>query len=458
MFDAAEATSLRLNNTRCAGQLRCDVLSELHSLLQLHNEWIAEFAAAGTGDAADLTWSSEDVSARAGIVAVTATAGERSIVVRRSSSQLVHIHDHHPLYFPLAYVLLWPAGGVGYSDSMSRCDPVTGDVIGKLHMLEWARYLIMRRNETALVHLCGKLSLEFYCDVWSSIECRNLSYLHSSTMQAQFRASRYCSFVDQLRNDGAENIHRVGAPVHLPAAFAGSPRWYHAIYHDALALPGAYHLPDLFITVTFNPEWPELARMLPSHSNVHDHPDVVARVFWKRFCRIMKDILHGVFGEVLSYCYRIEWQLRGFPHAHVLIILKHRILSAAEVDRIVSAEIPDPELHPELHRLVVQFMIHGPCDTSSNAPCVVDGICEKCFPKQLQPITVVRPNQYPLYVRRGLFRGDVHGRSVNDAWVVPYSPYLLARHRSHINVVNPMHCTCIPQPRPHSARRKWPAT
>lgn len=41
---------------------------------------------------------------------------------------------------------------------------------------------------------------------------------------------------------------------------------------------------------------------------------------------------------------------------------------------------------------------------------------------------------YPLYQRRGMITGQVHGRSVNDSWVVPYSPYLLARHRSHICV------------------------
>ena len=93
----------------------------------------------------------------------------------------------------------------------------------------------------------------------------------------------------------------------------------------------AYHLPDLFITVTFNPEWPELARMIPAHSSIHDHPDVVARVFWMRFSRIMKDIVvHKVFGAVLSYCFRIEWQMRGFPHAHLLLILERRVSSVAE--------------------------------------------------------------------------------------------------------------------------------
>jgi hypothetical protein len=239
--------------------------------------------------------------------------------------------------------------------------------------------------------------------------------------------------MDQMHADKG-NLTRVGAPVLLPASFTGSPRWYHALYHDALALPAAFHLPDLFITVTFNPEWPELARMMPAHSSVHDHPDVVARVFWIRFSRIMKDIVaHKVFGEVLSYCYRIEWQMRGFPHAHVLLILRQRIATAADVDRFVSAEIPNPSDSPELHQLVLQFQIHGPCN-HGNAPCVVDGFCEKQFPKQLQSCTVMMNNAYPLYMRRGLCSAQVRGQTVNDAWVVPFNPWLLVRYRSHINV------------------------
>jgi hypothetical protein len=435
MFDAAEATQRRMQVHRCAEHLRPTVLSNLHSLLLQHNSWIAEFVAAGDGTAEELTWCSEDVNARAGIVAVVAATGARSIIVRKRSHQLMTISDQHPLYFPLAYVLMWPSGGVGYSEQMTRIDPISGTVLGKLQMLEWARYLMMRRNDGSLIHLCGKLSLEFYCDVWSCIECRNLDYLSRGTIQSQFRASRYCTLMDQIRTDGVQNMHMMGAPVLLPASFTGSPRWYHALYHDALALPAAFHLPDLFVTVTFNPEWPELARLMPVNGSVHDHPDVVARVFWIRFSRIIQDIVdNGVFGEVLSYCWRIEWQLRGFPHAHVLIILRQRILSADDVNRFVSAEIPDPVLYSELYHLVTQLMIHGPC-TETNAPCIDDnGMCEKHFPKLLQPRTVMQSNCYPLYQRRALHTGQVRGRTVTDEWVVPHNPYLLLRHRSHICV------------------------
>lgn len=240
-LDAVEATNLRMETSRCAAQLRPNVLVQLHSLLRQHNQWISEFAAAGHGDAAELSWSSDDISMRSGIVAVRASYGVRSIVVRKHSANLMHISDRHPLYFPLAYVLLWPAGGIGYSESMTRCDPLSGTTIGKMHMLEWARYLIMRRAEVTILQYGGKLALEFYCDIWSSIECHNLSYLSSCRVQSHFRASRFCTLMDQLRSDTDQNLHKVGAPVLLPAHFTGSPRWYHALYHDVRAIMAVLH-------------------------------------------------------------------------------------------------------------------------------------------------------------------------------------------------------------------------
>ena len=87
MFDAAEATQRRVAVHRCAHHLRPAVLHNLHSLLMQHNPWIAEFVAAGDGSVAELTWSSDDVNTRAGIVAVVAATGARSIVVRLRSHQ-----------------------------------------------------------------------------------------------------------------------------------------------------------------------------------------------------------------------------------------------------------------------------------------------------------------------------------------------------------------------------------
>ena len=51
-----------------------------------------------------------------------------------------------------------------------------------------------------------------------------------------------------------------------------------------------------------------------------------------------------VFGKVNSHMYVIEFQKRGLPHAHILLILEQqdKIKTIDDIDKIVSAEIPDP--------------------------------------------------------------------------------------------------------------------
>ncbi len=80
------------------------------------------------------------------------------------------------------------------------------------------------------------------------------------------------------------------------------------LYLDAMALPQRLHAPDLFITFTCNPQWPEIRSAIPLHSHWRNHPDIVARVFWLKFQSMMADILEDeIFGPVAGYVWRIEW-------------------------------------------------------------------------------------------------------------------------------------------------------
>jgi hypothetical protein len=121
----------------------------------------------------------------------------------------------------------------------------------------------------------------------------------------------------------------------------------------------------------------------------------------------------------------------------MLLILEERIITATSIDKLVSAEFPDPSLQPELHAAVQQFMIHGPCDTRCHLICrskSADGSCLRRFPKSSNEMTRILHDGFPEYRRRGRFCGRDGDRSVTDQWVVPYNPYLLARYRCHINV------------------------
>jgi hypothetical protein len=246
---------------------------------------------------------------------------------------------------------------------------------------------------------------------------------------------RKCAIEDQIFSSG--RVTDVSVPMLLPCSFVGSAKWYHMLYLDALTLPQRYHAPDLFITFTCNPHWIEIQRELPAGHTYHDHPDIVARVFWLKFKELMKDIVtNEIFGPVHAFVWRIEWQARGLPHVHLLVILVQSIRSTRQIDAVVSAEIPDPNLFPTLYSVVQEFQLHTPCDDNPSAGCRDNPkrSCKRYFPKDMARLTHIVGNGYPKYRRRGRFTCQVNGRIITDDWVVPYNPFLSLKYRAHINI------------------------
>lgn len=124
-------------------------------------------------------------------------------------------------------------------------------------------------------------------------------------------------------NDALHEKQRVGKAVILPATYVGSPRYMNARYQDAMAIVRAHGKPDLFITMTMNPNHADvLAALLPGQAPC-DRPDVIARVFKAMLDRMIKDMKDGIFGKMTGFVYSVEYQARGLPHAHILLFLAH---------------------------------------------------------------------------------------------------------------------------------------
>ena len=145
---------------------------------------------------------------------------------------------------------------------------------------------------------------------------------------------------------------------------------------------------------------------------------------------MLKEIKDGLFGRVSAMVHTIEFQKRGLPHMHLLTFFheEDKICDAAHVDRIVSAQIPDPLLHPQLYHTVTNCMLHGPCGSNKpNASCMVNGKCSKNYPKEFSEVTILGENGYPQYKRSNNGRAEEKNGFVYDnRWVVPYNSYLSA--------------------------------
>ena len=75
--------------------------------------------------------------------------------------------------------------------------------------------------------------------------------------------------------------------------------------------------------MTANPAWPEIKAALREHEAAANRPDLVARVFRIKLNALLEKLLREhVLGAVIAYTWVIEFQKRGLPHAHLLLIVR----------------------------------------------------------------------------------------------------------------------------------------
>jgi hypothetical protein len=141
---------------------------------------------------------------------------------------------------------------------------------------------------------------------------------------------------------------------------------------------------------------------------------------------------------LLTVVYTIEYQKRGLPHAHILLFLhpdvKHP--TPIEIDRIISAEVPDLNKDPQAYDVVKQFMIHGPCGSiNPNSSCMIGNKCSKHFPKRFYSETTIDEDGFPVYRRKNNGRFvEKNGIKLDNRFIVPHNIDLLVKYQSHINV------------------------
>ncbi|GBP95553.1 hypothetical protein EVAR_67759_1 [Eumeta japonica] len=295
-------------------------------------------------------------------------------------------------------------GEDGYHINVFKYDETTKLALDKtVSASEFYSFRIMEREgEVCYLLRFRNLLNQFLVDMYAKIETERLNWIRNN--QKTLRSDEYVHLKDALsKND--EQLSTMGKMVVLPSSFTGGPRYMHERTQDAMAYVRHYGRPDLFITFTCNPKWPEITELLSEGQQSHDRHDIVARVFNVKVKHMMKLLTVGrIFGEKRCHMYTIEWQKRGLPHFHILLWLKEKIRPES-IDQIICAELPDPELNPDLYQIIKTTMVHGE-----------DG--------------------YPKYRRRSPTDG---GRTfklneIDNRWIVPYNPVLSRPFGTHINV------------------------
>jgi hypothetical protein len=274
--------------------------------------------------------------------------------------------------------------------------------------------------------------------MFACIDQQRLHFIR--TQQPKLRTTLLNGIEDALStNDDHVDLNDIGQRIILPSSYLGGPRDMHQRYLDGMAIARHFKKIDIFLTMTANPNWPEIKRELLPHQTVPDRPDLVTRVFQLKKKALMHAILDiGIFGPCVAHVYSIEFQKRGLPHMHLLLFLKneYKLFSPEAVDCIISAQWPDPITHPHLFEKVKKFMVHGPCGTlNPHAPCMKNNKCIHGYPKPFQEHTTMDHDGYPLYARPNNGHSyEVRGFMLDNQWIVPYNPFCTLRFECHINV------------------------
>nr|GEX80268.1 helitron helicase-like domain-containing protein [Tanacetum cinerariifolium] len=150
-------------------------------------------------------------------------------------------------------------------------------------------------------------------------------------------------------------------------------------------------------------------------------------------CDYIREHQNDIRNDYLSVVYTVEFRKRGLPHCHDLIWVDENscIQNHEDVDNYIFAELPSKEIDPEGHRVIVEFMIHGPC-----AVCMKGGPnCTKYFQNDYCQHTYINAAGFVHYRRRDTGSTTTkHNVQLDNRYVVPYNKQLLKTFYAYINV------------------------
>ncbi|XP_021961437.1 uncharacterized protein LOC110857104 [Folsomia candida] len=344
---------------------------------------------------------------------------------------------------PMVYPLLFPYGDQSWGidlklnrpPSLANMRQPSANPRTRITQMQYYGYRLSIRDELNPFLCAGKLTQQYFVDAYVKTEANRLNFCRQN--QGTLRAEQYAGLIDYIQTAANDQGLIPGRAVILPSSFIGSPRNMAQNYQDAMAIVRKFGKPDFFVTMTCNPKWPEITDNLQYGQKAEFRPDLVTRVFNLKLKELLDDISKKqILGILTAKVHVIEFQKRGLPHAHILLMVKNDgPVDAEKLNQLISAEIPDINECPRLHAVVTKHMVHGPCGSANlNSPCMVNNKCSKEFPKPFQNETLVNCDGYPKYRRRNTGQTDVNGRQIDNSWIVPYNPYMSLKYNCHINV------------------------
>ncbi|CDW58780.1 Helitron like N domain containing protein [Trichuris trichiura] len=333
----------------------------------------------------------------------------RNVAMHRRNGVRRSIRDIDRVCKPLSYPIFFPKEQKGWdpSHAMTVSEPRRTTITQK----DYYYFLLQVQNGFNPVKSGGPLLEQHIVDSCVKVQQNRLN-------DHQW----YHALNDFVLSDTRAN-GPPGKRVILHSSHPGGPRGMVRDSQDAIAITLAYEKPDYFVTFTCNPKWKEIEENLLPSKTVSDRPDLVFQ--GRRPIRCS--------ATLRAYVFVYEWQKRGLPHTHTLLIMDEdeKTRSPNDVDRLVRAEFPDSQAEPLLYEIVSKNVIHGLCrDFNPFGPCIVNR-----FPKGFRDFADLEIESYPEYKRRDDSNSmEYQDVRLDNRWVVHYDPCRTMMLREHIYV------------------------
>ncbi|KAL4358842.1 hypothetical protein AHAS_Ahas08G0017800 [Arachis hypogaea] len=162
--------------------------------------------------------------------------------------------------------------------------------------------------------------------------------------------------IEEAMHRGDDKASSIGTRVILPSSFTCGRCYMFNCCQDVMAIYKHFGYPDLFLTITCNPNWPEFQRFTKRERiPIADHLDISCCVFYVKLKCLLSDLKEGVFfGPLNAGMYTIEFQKRGLPHAQMLLWLNEEsnLQSVEIVDELICAELPNPQKFSAIYNVI----------------------------------------------------------------------------------------------------------
>ncbi|RAW23870.1 hypothetical protein PC110_g19700 [Phytophthora cactorum] len=248
----------------------------------------------------------------------TPTASEvAAIVIDQNTAQLralgggfTRIFETHESYDPLQYSLLFPYSERGWSFDL----PYVGNPVDS-HGNALAMSL---RDSTVSIN---------------GPSANTSAYALSREKQLQYRLESIQGIADALRNESVEvqqmvadgiqeNASRltsrrnntvngdsgeIGRKIILSPKLTSGRRYIYQHFWNAIVIVRETAAPNLFITMTYNPNWADITENLRPGEKAAARPDIVAHVYTQKLRSLNKDLDQGLLGILAAGVYVIEY-------------------------------------------------------------------------------------------------------------------------------------------------------